>query len=102
MSQIILTRLPFPVPSDPIFMGRAEQYQDPFSEYTLPQTILKFRQGFGRLVRRSTDRGVFIIADSRVSNRSYGSLFLDALPNPEIRHVAVSDVRYAVHVWLSK
>jgi ATP-dependent DNA helicase DinG len=102
LSQIILTRLPFPVPSDPIFMGRAEQYQDPFSEYTLPQTILKFRQGFGRLVRRSTDRGVFIIADSRVSNRSYGSLFLDALPNPEIRHVAVSDVRNAVHEWLSK
>ena len=102
LSQIILTRLPFPVPSDPIFKGRAEQYQDPFSEYTLPQTILKFRQGFGRLVRRSTDRGVFIIADSRVSNRSYGSLFLDALPNPEIRHVAVSDVRNVVHEWLSK
>ena len=97
---MILTRLPFPVPSDPIFMGRAEQYQDPFREYTLPQAILKFRQGFGRLIRRSTDRGIFIIADSRISNRSYGSIFLDALPNPDIRHITINDVSRVVNEWL--
>jgi len=102
LSQMILARLPFPVPSDPIFMGRAEQYQNPFSEYTLPQAILKFRQGFGRLVRRSTDRGVFIIADSRVNNRSYGSVFLDALPDPDIRHIRISDMSDAVNEWLFK
>ena len=100
LSQMILTRLPFSVPSDPIFMGRAEQYQDPFREYTLPQAILKFRQGFGRLIRRSTDRGIFIIADSRISNRSYGSIFLDALPNPDIRQITINDVSSVVNEWL--
>tara|TARA_Y100001936_G_scaffold253549_1_gene318867 strand:- start:877 stop:3684 length:2808 start_codon:yes stop_codon:yes gene_type:complete len=102
LSQMILTRLPFPVPSDPIFMGRSGQYQDPFSEYTLPQAILKFRQGFGRLIRRSTDRGVFIIADSRISKRSYGPIFLDALPNPEIRHIGINDISSSVNEWLLK
>jgi DNA polymerase-3 subunit epsilon/ATP-dependent DNA helicase DinG len=80
LSCLVLTRLPFDVPSDPIFEARSEMFDDPFGEYAVPQAVLRFRQGFGRLIRTAGDRGAVVVADSRVRTKGYGARFLDALP----------------------
>ncbi len=80
LSMLMITRLPFGVPSDPVFKARSEQYSDPFGEYSLPAAILKFRQGFGRLIRDKTDRGVVALLDRRAWEKRYGKQFIDSLP----------------------
>ncbi len=100
LSQIVIARLPFPVPNDPVYEGRAEQYDDPFQEFALPQSVLRFRQGFGRLIRSTTDRGAFVVLDSRIVRRQYGSLFLDGLPDCEVRPMRADDIAAAVAAWL--
>ena len=101
LSQIAVARLPFPVPTEPVYAGRAEQYDDPFGEYALPQAVLRFRQGFGRLIRGSTERGVFLVLDSRITSRRYGEAFLDGLPDCELRRLPASAVADAVAGWLA-
>ncbi len=101
LSQIAIARLPFPVPSDPIYAGRAPLYDDPFNEFALPQAVLRFRQGFGRLIRGSEDRGVFLLLDRRVVSRGYGEAFLDALPECEVRRLPAAAVGEAVARWLT-
>src|SRR4030065_2705372 len=66
LSVLIIVKLPFDVPTDPIVAARAETFEDPFNEYSLPEAILRFRQGFGRLIRTQTDRGVVVVLDRRV------------------------------------
>lgn len=102
LSCLVITRLPFPVPDDPVFAARAEMYPDPFYQFTVPQAILRFRQGFGRLIRTQTDRGIVAIFDSRVSTRRYGQYFLDALPACEIRFGPVRDLPPLARQWLEK
>src|SRR5207237_1391397 len=80
LSCVIVVRLPFPVPTDPVYAARAEQVRDPFSQLALPQAALRLKQGFGRLIRRSTDRGAVVILDNRILGRDYGKAFLDILP----------------------
>lgn len=80
LSCVVITRVPFAVPSDPIIAARSETFDDPFRQYSIPQAILMFRQGFGRLIRRTEDRGVVAIFDRRVISKSYGQAFLDSLP----------------------
>ncbi len=80
LSVLVIARLPFSVPDDPVFAARAETFDEPFSEYAVPETILRFRQGFGRLIRTKTDRGVVVVLDKRLLTKSYGSMFLDSLP----------------------
>ncbi|MFB0515906.1 MAG: helicase C-terminal domain-containing protein [Candidatus Neomarinimicrobiota bacterium] len=84
LEMLIIARLPFANPTEPVVEARIEYLQEqgynPFQEYQIPDAITRFRQGFGRLIRTSSDEGLFIIADSRVYRRSYGQLFLDALP----------------------
>ncbi|HXO66870.1 MAG TPA: helicase C-terminal domain-containing protein [Candidatus Dormibacteraeota bacterium] len=77
---VFIARLPFAPPGDPIFRARSEQLKDPFLELALPEAVLRLKQGFGRLIRRSTDRGAVVILDRRVSTRTYGAHFLDSLP----------------------
>ncbi|PYT34541.1 MAG: helicase [Acidobacteria bacterium] len=81
---VIITRLPFEVPGQPISEARAEAIRgrggDPFNEDALPETILTFRQGFGRLIRSREDRGVVAVLDPRVTTRPYGPMFLESLP----------------------
>lgn len=81
---VIITRLPFQVPTEPIQQARAElvtnQGGDPFRELSLPQAVLKLRQGFGRLIRSRTDRGAVLLLDSRIVSKNYGSRFLKSLP----------------------
>ncbi|MCJ7694272.1 MAG: hypothetical protein MUO40_02500, partial [Anaerolineaceae bacterium] len=80
LSVLAIAKLPFDVPSDPIVAARSETFEDPFNEYALPEAILRFRQGFGRLIRTQTDRGVVVILDKRVLTKRYGKAFLDSLP----------------------
>jgi predicted DnaQ family exonuclease/DinG family helicase len=80
LSVVVITKLPFDVPTDPLIAARSEMYEDSFQEYYLPEAILKFRQGFGRLIRTASDRGVVAILDRRVLTKQYGRLFLESLP----------------------
>jgi ATP-dependent DNA helicase DinG len=87
LAQVIITRLPFDPPTHPITEAKCEHIRDrggnPFNELTLPDALIKFRQGIGRLIRTQRDRGLVTVLDSRVLAKSYGRLFLDSLPQPE-------------------
>ncbi|MCW5548341.1 MAG: ATP-dependent DNA helicase [Opitutaceae bacterium] len=84
LTQVVITRLPFDPPTHPITEAKCEHIRDqggnPFNDLTLPDALIKFRQGIGRLIRTATDRGVVTILDSRVLAKGYGRLFLDSLP----------------------
>ena len=85
---VIITRLPFRVPTEPILEARSEYISssggDPFMQYTVPQAVIKFKQGFGRLIRSRDDRGGVLILDSRVLSKGYGRIFLKSLPDLEV------------------
>jgi ATP-dependent DNA helicase DinG len=85
---VIIARLPFQVPTEPVQQARAEQIQavggDPFREFSVPQAVIKFRQGFGRLIRSRDDRGAVLILDRRVTTKGYGKIFLRSLPETEL------------------
>jgi ATP-dependent DNA helicase DinG len=100
LSMVVLTKLPFDVPSDPIIAARSELYENPFNEYYLPETILKFRQGFGRLIRTASDRGVVAILDRRILTKQYGRLFLESLPQCTARQGALSQLAREAGKWL--
>ena len=100
LSCVIVVRLPFPVPSEPVYAARAERVRDPFSQLALPQAALRLKQGFGRLIRRSTDRGSVVILDNRILGRDYGRAFLDVLP-PASRYVGpAAEIPDRVGAWL--
>jgi predicted DnaQ family exonuclease/DinG family helicase len=100
LSCVIMVRLPFPVPSEPVYAARAEQVRDPFAQLALPQAALRLKQGFGRLIRRSTDRGAVVILDNRILGRDYGKAFLDVLP-PASRFVGpAAEISDQVGEWL--
>jgi len=77
----VIARLPFDVPNDPIVSARSETFDSPFFQYAVPEAILRFRQGFGRLIRSKLDRGVVVVLDKRIISKQYGRLFLDSLPS---------------------
>ena len=93
---VILTKLPFRVPSDPVYQARIEAIEkrggNAFRELSLPEAVMKFRQGFGRLMRRKTDRGAVIVLDSRILRKSYGGIFLRSLPETRISSKRFSSV----------
>jgi len=102
LSCVVMVRLPFPVPTDPVYAARAERVRDPFTQLALPQAALRLKQGFGRLIRRSTDRGAVVILDNRILGRDYGKAFLDVLP-PASRFVGLSAaIPDQVGDWLEK
>jgi len=84
LSNVIIVRLPFAVPDTPLLAGRLDKIKEeggnPFAEYQLPLAIIKFKQGFGRLIRTKTDAGIVVILDSRILSKSYGRNFLAAIP----------------------
>ncbi len=101
LSQIIMVRLPFPSPVDPIHSARGDEFDNPFIDYSLPKAILRFRQGFGRLIRGENDRGVFTILDSRFVNARYGSEFAGILPDSQIENTNISDAGNIIRGWLN-
>jgi len=86
LEQLVIVKLPFPVPKDPVVEAHCEAYQreglDAFTAYMVPRTAIRMRQGFGRLIRSSIDSGVVVLLDSRLSTRGYGRRLLDELPTP--------------------
>jgi ATP-dependent DNA helicase DinG len=93
---VIITRLPFQVPTEPVQQARAEKIKadggDSFRDFSVPQAVIKFRQGFGRLIRSRDDRGAVLILDQRVINKGYGRIFLRSLPETEIVKGASSEI----------
>src|SRR5215207_7610523 len=100
LSVVVLTKLPFDVPTDPLIAARSEIYEDSFYQYYLPEAILKFRQGFGRLIRTASDRGVVAILDRRVLTKQYGRLFLESLPPCTARQGPVTNLAREAGKWL--
>ncbi|MEA2662779.1 MAG: ATP-dependent helicase DinG [Chloroflexota bacterium] len=84
---VVIAKLPFPVPDDPLIQGRSERYDDPFREYQLPLAALRLRQGYGRLIRTKTDRGAVVLLDRRVILQDYGPTFLASLPAVRVHRI---------------
>jgi DNA polymerase-3 subunit epsilon/ATP-dependent DNA helicase DinG len=101
LSVLVIVKLPFDVPSDPIISARSETFEDPFHQYALPEAILRFRQGFGRLIRSETDRGVVVILDKRVMTKRYGPLFITSLPPCTRRTGPVQNLPREISTWLN-
>ncbi len=102
LSLLVIARLPFSVPSDPVFQARADLFDAPFEQYALPQAILRFKQGFGRLIRRKTDRGVMVVLDRRLRSKRYGDTFIRSLPPCDLRELPLRDLGAEARTWLAR
>ncbi|HEX8968803.1 MAG TPA: helicase C-terminal domain-containing protein [Chloroflexota bacterium] len=100
LSCVMVTRLPFAVPTDPVYAARAEQFDDPFSQYAVPQAVLRLKQGFGRLIRSRTDRGAVIVLDRRLVTRFYGQVFLRSLPACSVKQGPAARAGVEAAGWL--
>lgn len=91
LSNVIIMRLPFAVPNHPLIEGRIDQIrsrgENPFFTYQLPTAIIKFKQGFGRLIRNKTDKGIVVVLDSRIVRKNYGRMFVNAVEKCKIEIV---------------
>ena len=101
LSCVVIVRLPFSPPSDPVFRARSEHLRDAFLQLALPEAVLRLKQGFGRLIRRATDRGAVVIFDRRVSTKSYGTHFLASLPECSSFVGPAAEVPEAIERWVS-
>ena len=101
LKALVLTRLPFAVPTDPIVKARSDQYEQPFNQYSVPQAVLRFRQGFGRLIRNKEDRGTIVIMDNRITAKNYGSSFLKSIPPCTLKPSSVSTIGQAAAQWVA-
>jgi len=101
LSILVIVKLPFAVPSDPIVAARSETFEDPFSQYSLPEAILRFRQGFGRLIRTQYDRGVVVILDQRILTKRYGRTFIESLPDCTLRIGSLAELPKSAVQWLN-
>jgi ATP-dependent DNA helicase DinG len=103
---VIITKLPFQVPKEPIIQARMEaiksQGGNPFMDYAIPNAIVKFKQGFGRLIRKKKDRGCIICLDSRLVSKYYGKLFLNSLPDCQKIFVNSKDMEEAMKTFYKK
>jgi DNA polymerase-3 subunit epsilon/ATP-dependent DNA helicase DinG len=101
LSVLVIVKLPFDVPTDPIVAARSETFEDSFNQYSLPEAILRFRQGFGRLIRTQSDRGVVALLDRRVLTKRYGKVFIDSLPGCTVRVGLLANLPREATRWLN-
>jgi len=100
LSCVMVTRLPFAVPSDPIYAARAEQFDDPFGQYAVPQAVLRLKQGFGRLIRSRADSGAVVVLDRRLVTRFYCQVFLRSLPQCSVKQGPAARSGLEAEDWL--
>ena len=101
LSCLVIVKLPFDVPNDPVVAARSEAYDDPFNEFMVPEAILRFTQGFGRLIRTATDQGIAVVLDQRLLTKRYGARFLESLPDPLIRQGSRAELPDIAERWLA-
>ncbi|CAM3397060.1 ATP-dependent DNA helicase DinG [Marinicrinis lubricantis] len=106
LSCLCIVRLPFQPPNHPVAEAKSDflkqQNKNPFMHYSVPQAVIRFKQGFGRLIRTSSDRGVVIIYDTRVIDTYYGKHFLYSLPGPKIEHMSKQQMIHRVKEWFDE
>ena len=100
LKALVLTRLPFQVPTDPVVKARSGQYSDPFNEYSIPNAVLRFRQGMGRLIRNKEDKGTIVVLDQRISGRGYGKSFLRSIPPCTMTPCTTASVGALADMWI--
>jgi len=101
---LAIVRLPFQPPNHPVAEAKSEKLQaenqNPFMKLSLPQAVIKFKQGFGRLVRTASDKGIVILYDTRVIDTNYGKYFLYSLPGPKMEHLPLAGMTSRIRQWL--
>lgn len=104
LSCLIIVRLPFSPPDEPVTAAKCalikENGGNPFSELSLPEAILRFKQGFGRLIRTSSDKGMIFIFDRRIHTTSYGKAFLSSIPEVKVKKGSINDIVKFIYDWL--
>ena len=105
LSLVVVVKLPFDVPSDPLVQARTQaieaEGESGFMQYHLPRAVLRFKQGVGRLIRSRSDRGVVLVLDERVSTKGYGQYFLDAVPDYSVFKGSQAEIVEEVRNWLA-
>ncbi len=101
LSCLVIVKLPFDVPNDPIVAARAAMYADPFNDYMVPEAVLRFLQGFGRLIRTAADQGLAVVLDRRILSKRYGRRFIDSLPDPRLYQGRRADLPMIAEHWLA-
>ena len=102
LKALVITRLPFQVPSDPIVQSRSGLYDDPFNQYQIPNAVLRFRQGIGRLIRNKEDRGTIVVLDSRIATHGYGPAFRESMPPCTMTPCLTANVGELAERWLEQ
>ncbi|MCR4579946.1 MAG: DEAD/DEAH box helicase family protein [Treponema sp.] len=104
LSQVIIVKLPFTVPNDPVFVARSEAIESrggsSFMELSVPEAVIKFRQGIGRLIRRSDDKGVVIVLDRRIYEKRYGSIFIASMPPCKKMYEPISEITKKINSFI--
>ena len=104
LSQVIIVKLPFTVPNDPVFVARAEAIENrggsSFMELSVPEAVIKFRQGLGRLIRRSDDKGVVVVLDRRIYEKRYGTIFTASMPECKQFYEPLSEISHRINSFI--
>ena len=99
---LVITRLPFQVPTDPVVKARSDQYDNAFNDYSIPQAVLRFRQGMGRLIRNKGDSGAIVVLDKRITGRNYGQAFLQSIPPCTLKPSNLSSLGSLAAQWIEE